>query len=141
MCIKEYRATLCGKILGRKNKVLKPILMKSGYLYFSLSAPKNKPKKVVIHRFVWEYFFGKIPRHLTVDHKNGIKTDNRLCNLQLLSLKDNIKKAQRALTDVEIRKLKSLVGTMKMKELAVRFSISNNLCSKIVHNHVWADIN
>lgn len=36
---------------------------------------------------------GLIPIDTTIDHINGDKLDNRLCNLQLLSNVDNVKKA------------------------------------------------
>lgn len=41
------------------------------------------------HRYVWEKTYGKIPDGLDVHHKNGVKTDNRLENLELLSREDH----------------------------------------------------
>lgn len=41
------------------------------------------------HRLVYEHFHGPIPKDMQVDHKNNIRDDNRICNLQLLSHKDN----------------------------------------------------
>ncbi|CAH9016243.1 putative homing endonuclease [Vibrio phage 275E43-1] len=38
---------------------------------------------------MWKHFKGKIPEGKVVDHINGIKTDNRLCNLRLLSVSEN----------------------------------------------------
>lgn len=35
------------------------------------------------HRLVWLHFHGRIPDGLTVNHKNGIWTDNRPDNLEL----------------------------------------------------------
>lgn len=35
------------------------------------------------HRLVWRHFKGSIPVGLTINHKNGIKDDNRLENLEL----------------------------------------------------------
>jgi hypothetical protein len=39
------------------------------------------------HRLVWLYIYGYIPTEL--DHINGIKHDNRLCNLREASRKEN----------------------------------------------------
>lgn len=33
----------------------------------------------------WIYCFGEIPDGLQIDHINGIKTDNRICNLRLVN--------------------------------------------------------
>lgn len=35
------------------------------------------------HRLVWFHFEGLIPQGLTINHKNGIWTDNRMANLEL----------------------------------------------------------
>lgn len=35
------------------------------------------------HRLVWLHFHGPIPEGMTINHKNGIKTDNRPDNLEL----------------------------------------------------------
>ena len=41
------------------------------------------------HRIVWEMHNGAIPEGMQVDHINGIRDDNRIENLQLLTLVEN----------------------------------------------------
>lgn len=46
-------------------------------------------KQVKIHRYVWMQVNGEIPEGYVVHHKNGIKDDNRIENLVLMSNKDH----------------------------------------------------
>ena len=43
----------------------------------------------MLHRVIWETLKGKIPKGLTIDHINGQRNDNRIENLQVLTLKAN----------------------------------------------------
>jgi hypothetical protein len=44
-------------------------------------------KRLKAHRWAWFYVHGKLPEQ--IDHINGIKSDNRLCNLRLVNTKQN----------------------------------------------------
>lgn len=45
-----------------------------------------------VHRIVYCWYNRIIPQGFVIDHKNSNKLDNRLCNLQLLTPKENINK-------------------------------------------------
>ena len=64
------------------NKLLKFDYSNSGYARLKLNG-----KNVRVHRLVMELFKGK--SDLTVDHINGNKHDNRLCNLQYVTAEEN----------------------------------------------------
>ena len=90
----NYAANKNGKVInvktGRNRRMSKN---NSGYLFFSIYNKKlEKPKIYTQHRFVFEVFRGPIPRCFEIHHKNSIKTDNRIKNLQLLTHKQNVGK-------------------------------------------------
>ena len=74
-----------------KGRILKLTPDTKGYYMVGLSKKDNiKTKRV--HRLVAEAFISNPNNLRTVDHINEDKTDNRIENLQWLSLKDNINK-------------------------------------------------
>ena len=44
--------------------------------------------RIAIHRAAWALYHGRWPSE--IDHLNGIKTDNRLCNLREVSGRENL---------------------------------------------------
>jgi hypothetical protein len=44
---------------------------------------ERKSSHALAHRLIWRHFNGSIPSFLTINHKNGIKTDNHPDNLEL----------------------------------------------------------
>ena len=42
-----------------------------------------------LHRLVWEHFNGPIPTDKQIDHINGVRTDNRIENLRIVSPVEN----------------------------------------------------
>lgn len=69
-----------------KEKVLKQTFVTKGYLSFNIKiSPVSRIVK--IHRVVLESFKGT--SYLGIDHINGIKTDNRLLNLEYVTNREN----------------------------------------------------
>ena len=42
-----------------------------------------------LHRVVWEYYFGKIPKGFAVHHIDGDRQNNHITNLQILTLSEH----------------------------------------------------
>ena len=45
-----------------------------------------------VHRIVYETFNTEIPKGFEIDHINSVRDDNRLCNLQILTRSENLRK-------------------------------------------------
>lgn len=69
-------------------KLLAPRIKNGGYVTFHLCQDGIR-KDPVVHRMVWEAFCGPIPDGLEINHKNGIKTDNSLANLEVVTRSEN----------------------------------------------------
>lgn len=54
----------------------------------------NRNNKVYrLHRIAYEFFYGKLSTSDQVDHINGVRDDNRLCNLKKVTNQENQYKA------------------------------------------------
>jgi hypothetical protein len=67
---------------------------KTGYLYANIYWGKsnNERSSLRVNRLVYQTFVACIPEGFVIDHINNTKNDNRLENLQMLSVKENTQK-------------------------------------------------
>ena len=92
----NYAASKIGNIINIKTKknLSKKKNNGNGYLIFCLCNEKLEEKKNYYqHRFVYEVFKGMIPSIMEIDHRNSIRNDNRIKNLQLLTPTQNKQKS------------------------------------------------
>jgi hypothetical protein len=81
----EYEVSEMGEVRNMKTeKSLKLVLMNTGY--YKVTLPK---KQILVHRLVAMTFLENPNQYPEVDHKNNIKTDNRVENLQWVSNSQN----------------------------------------------------
>ena len=128
----------------------------NGYVYVSISCTGVK-KQARAHRIIYIAAHGGIPEGMVIDHINGIKDDNRLCNLQALTPEDNSHKAKldgayegnsdpsrnKRMIPYEIRReivYQNMVEGVSYKDLAVRYGVSKSTVGNIVHEYGWTDI-
>lgn len=74
-----------GTIIGH---LLRPEKIRSGYLRVPLTR-NGRTKRFLVHRLVLAAFYGPCPNRYEANHRNGIKTDNYLTNLEYLTRREN----------------------------------------------------
>lgn len=91
----DYLINQNGQVFSKKsNKFLKPILYSRGYYMVHLS--KNGiVKRHSLHRLIAKYFIPNPCNKPAVNHINGIKTDNRINNLEWCTISENAKHAHK----------------------------------------------
>ena len=130
----NYAASKEGGVInvktGRKMKMCKN---HAGYYRFGLQHKKRR-KTYFQHRFVFEAIKGVIPEGFEIDHKNEVKTDNRIINLQLLTHQQNIEKSKnKPIVSINVESSKKKVF-LSIKAASIELEIECpkicNICKK-----------
>lgn len=82
----NYLINKDGVLINRKTRLKLKYVDRHGYRRVTLQG-----KVYSVHRLVWEAFNGKIEDKMFIDHINGIRDDNRLENLRLVTSSQNMK--------------------------------------------------
>lgn len=140
-----------------KFKTMMPTTNSTGYMAVGLIDKNNIRKKCLIHRIVALAFIPNPENKKTVNHINGIKSDNRVENLEwnthqenvIHSYKSGLKIPTRGVQFVsrcklnegkvvEIRKLKS--DGFTYKKIALQFDVAEQTVMDVVKRRRWAHV-
>jgi hypothetical protein len=88
LAIKELENRTIKQLKPIKEKIMKLKLRNNGYLEIDLCID-NKHKYVMVHRLVAIAFIDNIDNKPCINHKNGIKIDNRVYNLEWCTYREN----------------------------------------------------
>ena len=98
---KNY-ATYCSEILNlKKMKFINGSIANSGYKQIAIRH-KGCKNTYYYHRFIFECYYGTIPKGLLIDHINNNKLDNNIEKLQINTPSENSKKNYKPRSNVAI---------------------------------------
>jgi len=93
----KYSVSNLGEVRSDKTKkILKPAFSFGNYLMVSLwDNVTKKAYSAKVHRLVASYFLPKDGKRLCVNHKDGVKKNNMVTNLEWCTSKENVRHAIR----------------------------------------------
>ncbi len=148
-----YQVSSLGRVRSFKwneAKILTPGVDRNGYSFVNLCSD-GKYKSKSIHRLVISAFIGKSEKQ--VNHKNGIKSDNAVDNLEYFTQRENMDHAVKnklfaigerngacKLTEEDVLKIRWLYENTKVssRSLANKYNISKTEITNIIKKKRWS---
>jgi hypothetical protein len=138
-----------------KDRILKQGPSGRGYLCVRLwKNGKSNPR--LSHRIVAAAFLGPCDSQQQVNHKNGIKSDNRIDNLEYVTMQQNMTHAVNVLgavrrgeshpiakmTDAMVTELRNEYAAVNksVKKLAAKYLVSKKCVQLIVQRKTWRHV-
>lgn len=147
---KSYGITEEGKLWSfHFKRWISPYIPKNGYSQVILSK-KGKTKIGLMHRLVASTFIKNPKNKPCVNHIDGIKTNNKVGNLEWVTYKENMrhsvlydlaqidgeKNGNSKLSDKQVNKIRKMVGS-SYTEIGRIFGVSRVQVSNIINKRQW----
>lgn len=151
-----YRVYESGRVYSvLRNRLMSVRINPKGYNRINLG-PKNKQFNYLQHRLIAELFIPNPENKPQINHINGIKTDNRLENLEWCTAAENMKHAKDTgliwhpkgqethnskLKNAHVFFIRSMINMgFNQSELANLFSINQSIVSRIKNKQNWQHV-
>lgn len=138
---------------SRRHLIMRTRLLK-GYPGIKL-CKGGRAKHTTIHALVAHAFIGPRPKGFEVNHKNGVKTDNRATNLEYVTSKQNKAHASEnglayvgelnssaKLDEAKVREIRSryIPWRVSARFLAVQFGVTKASILSVVNRKTWRHV-
>lgn len=158
----NYKVSNMGNVMGKSGNILRPFdrckngpKPLRGYLTVHLCSNEVKGfDNHSVHSLVMKTFVGPRPEGMVINHKNGIRWDNRLENLEYCTQSYNRKQTfilgrqsyrgeknnSSKLTEDEVKQIVKLyeTGLYTYKQLAKKYGLHISGISNIFNGHCWS---
>jgi hypothetical protein len=145
----KYFACSDGTIFSSKtNKTLNGCIDKNGYKSVNLFMSNYKGKSIRVHRLIAEAFIPNPDNKPQVNHINGIKTDNRIENLEWCTVSENAIHASKLgllnpvngekhprckISNLQVVEIRALKDVKTISELAIKYNVERTTISDIIN--------
>ncbi len=150
-----------GKVYSKRtNRILKTLFSKIGYEIFTtkIGGRKGINKCFKVHRLVAEAFLPNFENKRCVNHKDGIKTNNHISNLEWASYSENNKhayttglkvalkgenNANAVLTEQDVKFIKTLreVEGIGKRKISTCLNLPLHAVSNVLRGNTWKHVN
>lgn len=136
------------------NRILSGRPARHGYLRVALHDKNKIRKNHSVHRLIG-YTFLPLENYkgMEINHKNGVKDDNRLENIEWTTRKGNIrhavenglwcygeKKHNAKLKEKDIPTIRNKFKTMKVSDIAKEYHVDHNTVASIIKGETWSHV-
>ena len=155
----HYQVSNFGKVKSikfRKNRILKNLKHTNGYFIVFL-CKDGIIKGQLVHRLIIEHFILNPDNKPWTNHKNGIKTDNRISNLEWVTASENQFHSYKnglhkihvgsgrgrvcKLNEKQVKEIRiQIKNGEKMKVLAKQFNVDDSTIGYIKRNKIWQHV-
>jgi hypothetical protein len=149
----DYAISRDGEVFSlRFNRKLKPARNSFGYIIVCLYKKNCRKKTIKIHRLVAVAYIDNVNNYPQVNHINGIKTDNRVENLEWCTASQNTihafmnklrtssgeKNPYSKLTESQVLEISN--SSLSRKELCIIYNVSIGAIRDTINRITWKHI-